>query len=85
MSTTTNYKLQKGPDNITWCSLEPLMRDLIESIKILNDMDLPLHEESDRNNKIMGIKAAYEILAALVNEANRTQLLEKNNVQKTTH
>lgn len=65
-----NYVTQKGPDGITWVSLEPLMNDLKESVKTLMELDLPEQEEDNRNQKIMGLTATYEILGALVQEAN---------------
>ena len=70
----TKYVLQKGPDGITWCSLEPLMNDLKDSVIALMDMELPLEEEESRNQKIMGLKATYEILGALVQEANLKEI-----------
>lgn len=75
-----NYVTQKGPDGITWVSVEPLMNDLKESVKVLMELDLPEEEEQGRNNKLLGLKAAYEILGALVQEAN---LKEYKNA--TTH
>jgi len=68
--TQTNYKLVKGPDSITWCSLEPLMNDIKNSIIHLMDLELPQDEEMGRDQKLMGLKAVYEILGALVQEAN---------------
>lgn len=76
----TNYKLVKGPDGITWCSLEPLMNDLKQSVIQLMELELPENEETSRNNKIMGLTATYEILGALVQESN---LKEARNA--TTH
>jgi hypothetical protein len=66
----TNYKLVKGPDGITWLSLEPLMNDMRSAIIVLMALDLPEEEEQGRNEKLLGIKATYEILGALVQEAN---------------
>lgn len=65
-----NYVVTKGPDNITWVSVEPLMNDIKNSIIILMDMNLPLEEEEGRNMKLMGLKATYEVLGSLVQEAN---------------
>ena len=65
-----NYVTQKGPDGITWVSIEPLMNDLKESVKTLMELELPEQEEEGRNQKIMGLTATYEILGALVQEAN---------------
>lgn len=68
-----HYVLQKGPDNITWCSLEPLMTDLKDSIIHLMELELPDNEEEGRNQKLLGLKATYEVLGALVQEANLVQ------------
>ena len=66
----TNYKLIKGPDGITWLSVEPLMNDMKSALIVLMALDLPAEEEQGRNEKILGIKATFEILGALVQEAN---------------
>lgn len=70
----TNYVVTKGPDGISWVSIEPLMNDLKDSVKLLMDMDLPPEEEQGRNEKLMGLKAAYEILGALIQEANLKEM-----------
>jgi hypothetical protein len=57
------------------------MKDLKESIINLMDMQLPLEEEEGRSQKLLGLKATYEILGAIMQEAN---LKEYKNV-KTTH
>lgn len=69
-----NYVLTKGPDGITWVSLEPLMNDLKESVITLSNMELPPEEEEGRNQKLLGLKATYEILGALVQEANLKEM-----------
>lgn len=66
-----SYKLVKGPDDITWLSLEPLIDDLKHSIVKIMNMELPPEEEEERNHKLMGLRATFEILSELVNEANR--------------
>ena len=65
-----NYVTTKGPDGITWVSVEPLMDDLKNSIITLMDMNLPIEEEDGRNKKLLGLQATYEILGSLVQEAN---------------
>lgn len=70
----SRYVTQKGPDNITWLSLEPFLEDLKESIIILMDMNLPLDEEQGRNEKLMGLKATFELLSAVVQESNLAKL-----------
>ena len=70
----SRYVTQKGPDNITWLSLEPFLEDLKESIIILMDMNLPLDEEQGRNEKLLGLKATFELLSAVVQESNLAKL-----------
>ncbi len=70
----TRYVTQKGPDNITWLSLEPFLEDLKESIIILMDMNLPLDEEQGRNDKLLGLKCTFELLSAVVQESNLAKL-----------
>lgn len=68
------YVVTKGPDNITWVSIEPLMDDLKQSIVTLINMELPEEEDDNRNQKIMGLTATYEILGSLVQEANLKEM-----------
>lgn len=68
-----SYVVTKGPDGTSWVSLEPLMNDLKEAIITLMDMTLPLEEEEGRNQKLLGLKASYEILGAIVQESNLHQ------------
>ncbi len=65
-----NYVITKGPDGTSWVSIEPLMFDLKESIKTLMNLELPPEEEDGRNQKLLGLKATYEVLGSLVQEAN---------------
>lgn len=68
------YVVTKGPDNITWVSLEPLMEDIKQSVIHLMDMELPPEEEDGRNKKLLGLNATYEILGALVQESNLKEM-----------
>ncbi len=75
------YVLQKGPDNITWCSLEPLMQDVNESLEKLVKIDLTPLSDTDKDImdfNILGMKAIYTFLGALVQEANIKQQNEEN-------
>ena len=51
-----------------------LLEDLKEAIVRLMDMNLPLEEEQLRNEKLMGLKATYEILSNIMHESNLQQL-----------
>jgi len=67
------YQLQKGPDNITWCSLEPLMQDVSESLDKLVKIDTTELSDTDKDImdfNILGMKAIYTFIGALVQEAN---------------
>ena len=75
----TRYVTQKDPDNVTWLSLEPFLEDIKESIIILMDMSLPLDEEQGRNEKLLGLKATFELLSAVVQESNLKRI--RNNLQ----
>ena len=68
------YVVQKGPDGTSWLSVEPFMEDTKNAIITLMDMNLPLEEETLRNEKIMGLKAVYEIMGAIVADADRQQV-----------
>ena len=70
----SRYVTQKGPDDITWLSLEPFLEDLKESIIILIDMNLPLDEEQGRNEKLLGLKCTFELLSTVVQESNLAKL-----------
>ena len=72
-----NYKLVKGPDNITWASLEPLQQDVIESLHKLEQINM--EELSDIEKDIMdfniiGMKAIATFIGALVQESNYAEI-----------
>ena len=68
------YVVQKGPDGTTWLSVEPFMEDTKNAIITLMDMNLPLEEEQNRNEKIMGLKAVYEIMGSILQDANLKEI-----------
>ena len=55
-----------------------LLEDLKEAIVRLMDMNLPLEEEQLRNEKLLGLKATFEIISNIVNETNLAKL--RNNL-----
>jgi hypothetical protein len=73
----TNYKLVKAEDGIVWCTLQPLMGDIQQSIEDLAEMDTS--ELSEQNQqifdlKILGLKTVYEFLGALIQEQQLSDL-----------
>jgi len=65
------YKLMKGGDGHLYVSIQPLMKDIAESIKKMHDMDIS--HLSDENQKIfdlkmLGLTTVYEFLGAFITE-----------------
>lgn len=77
------YVVTKGPDNVSWLSLEPFLEDLKESVIHLMELELPDNEEQQRNIKLHGLQATYDLLSTIVHEANLKAKL--NETVQTTH
>ena len=65
------YKLMKGGDGYLYVSIQPLMKDIAESIAKMHVMDIS--ELSDENQRIfdlkmLGLTTVYEFLGAFVTE-----------------
>lgn len=65
------YKLMKGGDGHLYVSIQPLMKDIAESIKKMQVMDIS--NLSDENQKIfdlklLGLTTVYEFLGAFITE-----------------
>jgi hypothetical protein len=65
------YKLMKGGDGHLYVSIQPLMKDIAESIAKMHVMDIS--ELSDENQRIfdlkmLGLTTVYEFLGAFVTE-----------------
>ena len=65
------YKLMKGGDGHLYVSIQPLMKDIAESIAKMHIMDIS--ELSDENQRIfdlkmLGLTTVYEFLGAFVTE-----------------
>ena len=69
-----SYVTQKGPDGTTWITVEPLMNDLKQAVVTLMELELPLDEEQGRNEKLLGLKATYEILGSILQEVQLKEL-----------
>ena len=76
------YKLVRGPDNIVWCSVQPLMEDTQDALKMLeqtNTESMTDVEKDIMEFNIIGMKAIYTFLGALVQESNRELYEQQKN------
>lgn len=88
-----SYKLVKAEDGTIWVSLQPLVNDIFENLKMLENIEItPDMQQVDQdilNHKILGMKSLMSFLAALINEQNLTDLKEHhdktNTDRQTTH
>lgn len=65
------YKLIKGGDGHLYVSIQPLMKDIAESIKKMHTMDVShLSDENQRvfDLKMLGLTTVYEFLGAFITE-----------------
>ena len=65
------YKLMKGGDGHLYVSIQPLMKDIAESIKQMHTMDIShLSDENQRifDLKMLGLTTVYEFLGAFITE-----------------
>lgn len=65
------YKLIKGGDGHLYVSIQPLMKDIAESIKQMHSMDIShLSDENQRvfDLKMLGLTTVYEFLGAFITE-----------------
>jgi hypothetical protein len=79
-----NYKLVKGPDNITWVSIEPLRDDVLDSLVKLEQVNIEGLSTIDKdimNFNILGMKAIATFLNSLVQESDNDETINR----PTTH
>jgi hypothetical protein len=65
------YKLMKGGDGHLYVSIQPLMKDIAESVKQMQTMDIShLSDENQRifDLKMLGLTTVYEFLGAFITE-----------------
>ena len=65
------YKLMKGGDGHLYVSIQPLMKDIAESVAKMHTMDISsLSDENQRifDLKMLGLTTVYEFLGAFVTE-----------------
>ena len=66
-----SYKLIKGGDGHLYVSIQPLMKDIAESVKQMHNMDVSsLSDDNQRifDLKMLGLTTVYEFLGAFVTE-----------------
>ena len=66
-----SYKLIKGGDGHLYVSIQPLMKDIAESIKKMHTMDVShMSDENQRifDLKMLGLTTVYEFLGAFITE-----------------
>lgn len=65
------YKLMKGGDGHLYVSIQPLMKDIAESVRQMHTLDVShLSDEQQRifDLKMLGLTTVYEFLGAFVTE-----------------
>ena len=65
------YKLIKGGDGHLYVSIQPLMKDIAESVRKMQEMDVShLSEENQKifDLKMLGLTTVYEFLGAFITE-----------------
>ena len=75
----TNYVLTEGPDSTLWVSIQPLQRDILNSIKEMSELDnLSDEQNSHVNMKILGLRSIYDFLDALIMEHQISKVKNEN-------
>jgi hypothetical protein len=69
------YKLHKGPDGVTWLSLEPMIADIQKNIVLVKKLAqentlIDPAQLSAWDLKIMGLTNCLHMMQALVEESN---------------
>jgi hypothetical protein len=69
------YKLVKGPDGVTWLSLEPMIADIQKNIVLVKKLAqentlIDPAQLSAWDLKIMGLTNCLHMMQALVEESN---------------
>lgn len=75
-----NYKLVKGPDDTVWVSIQPLMTDVNYSLNKLIEIDVDPLSDTDKDImdfNILGLKAIYTFLGALLQESKINENLNR--------
>lgn len=66
-----SYKLIKGGDGHLYVSIQPLMKDIAESVRKMHEMDIShLNDEQHHifDLKMLGLTTVYEFLGAFITE-----------------
>lgn len=78
-----NYQLEKGPDGTVWVSIQPLQHDInkaLEHLVTVDTKDMSDKEKDIMEFNILGMKAIYTFLGALLQEQ-----AQKEHRDETTH
>ena len=79
------YKLEKGPDGITWVSVEPLMLDIQENLDKLKTIVYEGDDKRELDMRILGLEAIGSFLGALLTENKLEQLRKEHGKEQTNH
>lgn len=82
MSEQNNYKLVRDEQDTVWVSVQPLMTDVAEHIKLLSELDIAHLEDFDQREydiKLLGLNAIYGFLGALMTEIQLKEKQEEQN------
>jgi hypothetical protein len=84
-SRTNEYQLKKDEQGTVWVNIQPLQRDIVEHLKILNDIDITHFSEQDIKDlelKMLGLNQIYGFLGALLSEQKLNDYREQFGEQK---
>lgn len=76
------YKLETGPDGTVWCPIQPLMLDIKESmdkLEQINTDELSTLDKDVMDFNILGMKAIYTFLGALLQEQKDYERTKESN------
>lgn len=80
-SKSNQYKLKKDKSGTVWVSIQPLMQDIVEHIKIVSDIDVSNLEQYDQREydiKLLGLNSIHQFLGALLQEQQLLELRKKH-------
>ena len=83
-----NYQLVKGPDDTIWVSVQPLMQDVktsLEKLEVIDTSELSSLDKDIMEFNMLGMKAIYTFLGALLQESKDKEVLNANTDRQTTH
>lgn len=78
-----NYKLQAGPDGTVWVSVQPLMRDIQETLETLMETDIEFLTQEQQTHlgmKMVGLNAIQEFMQALLTEHEMNKVINEKTI-----